>query len=114
MGPRPTDPTRFQKIMQQTCEAANEHEIAIVRGHTGMYDSLKDLVGVCTVYGTVKPERLITSGGAKPGDLLLCTKPLGAETVTNYCINAPRKRTEAVWHRKTANARHTNGITELR
>ncbi len=89
MGPRPTDPTRFQKIMQQTCEAANEHEIAIVRGHTGMYDSLKDLVGVCTVYGTVKPERLITSGGAKPGDLLLCTKPLGAETVTNYCITHP-------------------------
>jgi hydrogenase maturation factor len=89
MGPRPTDPARFQKIMQQTCEAANEHDIAIVRGHTGMYDSLKDLVGVCTVYGTVKPERLITSGGAKPGDLLLCTKPLGTETVTNYCITHP-------------------------
>jgi hydrogenase maturation factor len=89
MGPRPTDPARFQKIMQQTCEAANEYDIAIVRGHTGMYDSLKDLVGVCTVYGTVKPEQLITSGGAKPGDLILCTKPLGAETITNYCITHP-------------------------
>ena len=54
-----------------------------------MYDSLKDLVGVCTVYGTVKPEQLITSGGAKPGDLILCTKPLGAETITNYCITHP-------------------------
>jgi hydrogenase expression/formation protein HypE len=90
MGPRPTDPTRFQKIMQQTCEAANEYNIAIVRGHTGMYDSLKDLVGVCTVYGTVKPEHLITSGGAKPGDLILCTKPLGAETITNYCLTHPK------------------------
>lgn len=86
MGPRPTDPARFQRIMQQTCEAADEYNIAIVRGHTGMYDSLKDLVGVCTVYGTVKPEQLITSGGAKPGDLILCTKPLGAETITNYCL----------------------------
>lgn len=90
MGPRPTDPARFQKIMKQTCEAANEYGIAIVRGHTGMYDSLRDLVGVCTVYGTVKPERLITCGGAKPGDLILCTKPLGAETITNYCLTHPK------------------------
>jgi hydrogenase maturation factor len=89
MGPGPTDPARFQKIMQQTCKAANEYNIAIVRGHTGMYDSLKDLIGVCTVYGTVKPENLITSGGAKPGDLILCTKPLGAETITNYCLIHP-------------------------
>jgi hydrogenase expression/formation protein HypE len=90
MGPRPTDPARFQKVMEQTCQAADEYGIAIVRGHTGMYDSLKDLVGVCTVYGLVEPERLITSGGAKPGDLILCTKPLGTETITNYCITHPK------------------------
>ncbi len=86
LGPRPTDPSRFQKLMKQTCRAADELEIAIVRGHTGMYDSLRDMVGVCTVYGAVKPERLITSGGAKAGDLILCTKPLGLETITNYSI----------------------------
>ena len=56
---------------------------------TQAYDSLKDIIGVCTVYGTVTPEQLLTSGGAKPGDLLLCTKPLGTETVTNYCITHP-------------------------
>lgn len=89
MGPRPTDPNRFQSIMEQTCKAAEEHGIAIVRGHTGMYDSLKDLIGVCTIYGTTKPERLITSGDAKPGDLILCTKPLGAETITNYSLTHP-------------------------
>ena len=86
LGPRPTDPARFQKAMQQTCQAADELGIAIVRGHTGMYGSLNDILGVCTVYGTVAPERLITSGGAKPGDLILCTKPLGLETVTNYAL----------------------------
>ena len=63
--------------MKQTCSAADELGIAIVRGHTGMYDSLKDLLGVCTVYGTVEPNKLITPGNAKPGDLILCTKPLG-------------------------------------
>jgi hydrogenase maturation factor len=86
LGPRPTDPERFQKAMQQTCHAATELGIAIVRGHTGMYDSLNDLLGVCTVYGAVAPDRLITSGGAKAGDLILCTKSLGIETVTNYSL----------------------------
>lgn len=86
LGPRPTQPEVFQKIMAQTCRAADELGVAIVRGHTGMYDSLNDLLGVCTVYGTVERERLITSGGAKAGDLLLCTKPLGLETVTNFSL----------------------------
>jgi hydrogenase expression/formation protein HypE len=86
LGPRPTTPDCFKKIMKQTCQAADELGIAIVRGHTGMYDSLKDMLGVCTVYGTVKPKKLITSGGARVGDLILCTKPLGVETITNYSI----------------------------
>jgi len=86
LGPRQTKPRSFQRIMKQTCQAADELNIAIVRGHTGMYDSLRDIVGVCTVYGTVEPQSLITAGGAKPGDLVLCTKPLGHETITNYSL----------------------------
>jgi len=86
LGPRPTDPQVFQDLMKQTCSAADELDIAIVRGHTGIYDSLNDLLGVCTVYGTVEPDQLITSGGAKAGDLIMCTKPLGHETITNYSI----------------------------
>jgi hydrogenase expression/formation protein HypE len=86
LAPRPTAPEVFQKIMKQTCQAADELDIAIVRGHTGMYDSVKDMLGVCTVYGTVNPEKLKTSGGAKAGDLIFCTKPLGVETVTNFSL----------------------------
>jgi hydrogenase expression/formation protein HypE len=86
LGPRPTSPSRFQAVMAQTCRAAGELGIAIVRGHTGMYDSLNDLLGVCTVYGTVEPKRLITPGNARAGDLILCTKPLGQETITNYAL----------------------------
>jgi hydrogenase expression/formation protein HypE len=92
LGPRPTEPSCFQKVMAQTCRAAEELEIAIVRGHTGMYDSLNDLVGVCTAYGTVSQEKLITPGGAKAGDLILCTKPLGLETAVNFALT----------HKKTA------------
>jgi len=86
LGPRSTDPKIFQDIMKQTCKAADELNIAIVRGHTGVYDSLSDMLGVCTVYGTVEPEKLITPGNAKPGDLILCTKPVGLETITNFSL----------------------------
>ncbi len=101
LGPRPTDPTVFQDIMKQTCAAANEYGIAIVRGHTGMYDSLNDLMGVCTVYGTVEPERLVTPGNAKAGDLILCTKPVGIETLTNLALTHPKTAQELFGETKT-------------
>jgi hydrogenase maturation factor len=93
LGPRPTDPAVFQDIMRQTCKAADELDIAIVRGHTGMYDSLKDMLGVATVYGTIEPAKLITPGNAKPGDLILCTKPVGLETLTNYALTHEKTAT---------------------
>jgi hydrogenase maturation factor len=86
LGPRTTKPEVFEKIMKQTCLAADELDIAIVRGHTGVYDSLQGLIGVSTVYGMVKLEKLITPGDAKPRDLILCTKPLGLETVINFSL----------------------------
>jgi len=86
LGPKGTKPEAFQRIMKQTCSAADELGVAIVRGHTGMYDSLKDLLGVCTVYGIVESKNLITPGNAKAGDLILCTKPLGLETITNFSL----------------------------
>jgi hydrogenase expression/formation protein HypE len=89
LGPIGTKPEVFQKIMKQACNAADELSMAIIRGHTGMYDSLKGLMGVCTVYGTVEPTKLITPGDAKAGDLILCTKPLGLETITNLSLTYP-------------------------
>lgn len=86
LGPPETKTELFQEIMRQTCRAADELGIAIVRGHTGMYGSVNEVVGVCTVYGTVKPEQLITPGNAKAGDLILATKPLGLETAVNFSI----------------------------
>ncbi|MCL2172992.1 MAG: hypothetical protein LBH62_04600 [Nitrososphaerota archaeon] len=94
LGPKTISPNIFQDIMKQTCAAADEHDIAIVRGHTGMYDSVKDLLGVCTVYGTVKPNRLITPKNVKPGDLIMCTKPVGIETLTNFAWTHPKTATE--------------------
>jgi hydrogenase maturation factor len=86
IGPRRTPPQEFQELMQQTCQAANELDIAIVRGHTATYDGICELIGVCTTYGTVEPELLITPANAKPDDPIICTKPIGLETATNYAL----------------------------
>jgi hydrogenase expression/formation protein HypE len=90
LGPKSTKAETFQKIMKQTCAAADELDIAIVRGHTGTYDSLSGPIGVATVYGSVQLEKLITPANAKPGDLILCTKPLGLETITNFSLAHPK------------------------
>jgi hydrogenase expression/formation protein HypE len=34
----------------------------------------------------VKPEKLITTGNSKHGDLILCTKTLGLETLVNFSL----------------------------
>lgn len=91
LGPRSTKPEVFQEIMKQTCQAADELGVAIVRGHTGTYDSLSDLLGVATVYGSVELGKLITAGDAKPGDLILCTKPLGLEAATNFSLTHKKR-----------------------
>jgi hydrogenase maturation factor len=85
LGPLSTK-TKFQAVMAQACSAADELDMAIVTGHTGTYDDFSRLVGVCTAYGTVAKEKLITPGDAQAGDLILCTKSVGLEIVVNVSL----------------------------
>lgn len=86
LGPPSTKPETFHRIMSQACEAAEELGAAIVTGHTGTYQGLSTLVGVCTAYGTISRKKLITPGGAKPGDYVLCVKPVGLEVAVNFAL----------------------------
>ena len=76
----------FQKVMRQACNAANELGVTIVTGHTGTYNGLSTIIGICTGYGYVSKDRLITPGDAKPGDHILCIKPIGLETAINFAL----------------------------
>ncbi len=86
LGPVSTKPRVFQTLMEQTCEAANGLDMAIVTGHTGTYQGLLTVVGVCTAYGTVDHDSLRTPGNARSGDYLYCVKPIGMETVVNFAL----------------------------
>lgn len=86
LGSPSTKPAVFHRAMRQACDAANELEIAIVTGHTGTYDGLSTLLGVCTGYGHIDRDRLVTPGDAKPGDHVLCIKPIGLEVAVNFAL----------------------------
>lgn len=86
LGPPSTKPTVFYRIMRQACSAADELGMAVVTGHTGTYEGLSTLVGVCTAHGTVDKDKLITPGGAKPENLIFCIKPVGLEIVVNFAL----------------------------
>ena len=60
-------------------DKANEANTVIVGGHTIGDDELK--YGL-SVTGTVHPQRILTNAQARPGDVLLLTKPIGTGTIT--------------------------------
>jgi len=84
LGPPRTKPELFEKVMNQVCDAANELNMVVVTGHTGTYESVKKMVGVCTAYGTVKKEKLIMPCNVESGDLILQVKEVGLELLTNF------------------------------
>jgi len=86
LGPSSTEAKTFHKIMRQTCKVADDLEMAIVTGHTGTYKGLLTLVGICTAYGIIDKNKLITPNGAKPSDYILCTKSLGLEILVNFSL----------------------------
>ncbi len=63
------------EILRGGAETAARANCAIVGGHTVNDAELK--YGL-SVVGTVHPDRIVTNAGARPGDVLVLTKPLGS------------------------------------
>lgn len=86
LGAPGTQKEVFKKVMEQACNTSDELGMSIVTGHTGTYEELSTLVGTCTAYGFASKDELITPSGAKPDDYILCTKPVGLETLVNFVL----------------------------
>jgi len=67
-----------REILRGGCEKLAEAGAALIGGHTVEDPELK--YGVC-VTGTLHPDRMVTHAGARPGDGLVLTKPLGTGVV---------------------------------
>jgi selenide,water dikinase len=69
----------LSEILRGGADKAREAEVEIAGGHT--IDDPGPKYGM-VVTGFVHPERLIRKSGAKPGDVLFLTKPLGVGVLT--------------------------------
>ncbi len=67
------------KILRGGCDKAREAGIEIVGGHS--VDDAEPKYGL-VVTGIVSSDRILTNAGAKPGDVLVLTKPLGSGILT--------------------------------
>lgn len=67
------------EVLQGACDVIAESGAALVGGHTIDDDTMK--FGL-SVTGFVHPDRVWSNAGAKPGDVLILTKPLGTGTLT--------------------------------
>jgi selenide,water dikinase len=77
--PPDINPTILQNIMRGGAEAAKAAGVVIAGGHTVRDDEPK--YGL-VVAGFVDLDRMFTKGGARPGDLLVLSKPIGFGTIT--------------------------------
>jgi selenide,water dikinase len=67
------------EIMRGGLSVLEEHGVALVGGHS--VDNQQIMFGYA-VTGLIHPARVVTNRGARPGDALLLTKPLGTGVVS--------------------------------
>jgi selenium donor protein len=93
----------LERILEGAAEVAAEAGIAILGGHT--VDDTEPKFGL-VVTGVVHPQRVVTNAGARPGDDLVLTKPIG----TGILATAVKRglADEAVARRLVATMRRLN------
>jgi len=82
-------------ILKGAAAVCAEAGVAVAGGHSV---SDKELKFGLAVTGTVHPDRILANSGARPGQALLLTKPLGTGVISNAMMNdaAPEGSVEAM------------------
>ncbi|MBA4066808.1 MAG: selenide, water dikinase SelD [Isosphaera sp.] len=72
------------RILGGAAEVTAEAGVAIVGGHT--IKSEEPIFGLAVV-GTIHPDKVLSNAGARPGDALLLTKPIGLGIISTAAKN---------------------------
>ncbi|QEL21007.1 selenide, water dikinase SelD [Limnoglobus roseus] len=105
--------TVLAEVLSGAAAIAAEAGIAIVGGHT--IKSEEPIFGLAVV-GTVHPQRVLSNAGAKPGDVLILTKPLGLGIISTAAKNDQDSRgaiAEAIRVMTTLNRAATEVLTRF-
>ncbi len=73
------DPAILGEIMRGGIETLNAHGVALIGGHS--VDNEQIMFGYA-VTGTIDPRKVARNAGARPGDLLILTKPIGTGVIS--------------------------------
>jgi hydrogenase expression/formation protein HypE len=74
-----TEPGRVEELFAEIAEACDGLGVALVGGHTEVTAGLPRAIVIGAMLGEVAKDRLVTTGGARPGDTLLLTKGVPLE-----------------------------------
>src|SRR5713226_9333680 len=115
--PPGTTEETVRQVFVQIDAASKELGIAVTGGHTEVTNAVTQPVVIGDMHGVVDKDRLITSGGARPGDLVVMTKTAGIEGTS---ILAAEKAVELRAHldealrQEALHLRHTPGISVVK
>lgn len=70
----------LQEIMRGGLSVLTENKVALVGGHS--VDNEQIMFGY-SVTGVIDPNRVATNAGAKPGDAIILTKPIGTGVISS-------------------------------
>jgi selenide,water dikinase len=76
--PEMGDPKTLGEMLKGGHEKSKEAGVTIIGGHT--FASAQVMYGL-SVLGYIHPDKIITNAGAKPGDIVILTKPIGGGTI---------------------------------
>jgi hydrogenase expression/formation protein HypE len=79
LAPPGSTENELEKIMDQLTQTAALLNVDIIGGHTEITSSVTRFVINSTAVGKVLKSRIVTTGGAKPGDFVVLTKTAGLE-----------------------------------
>ncbi len=97
------DASVLEQILKGATDKAAEAGIPVIGGHS--IDDEEPKFGM-TVTGIIHPEKILTNCGAKPGDVLILTKPIGTGIISTAIrkeIAGTDAMAEAIGWMKTLN-----------
>jgi selenide,water dikinase len=73
------DPAILGEIMRGGQETLNKYGVTLIGGHS--VDNEQIMFGY-SVTGVIDPEKIATNAGARPGDVIILTKPIGTGVIS--------------------------------
>jgi hydrogenase maturation factor len=106
-----------RQVFLQIDAACKELGIAVTGGHTEVTNAVTRPVVIGDMHGVVAKDRLVTSGGARPGDLVVMTKTAGIEGTGILAIEKAielRSHLDTALLQEALGLRHTLGISVVK